>query len=217
MTEEDLGIRLARLERDHRRLKIFALAAIALAVVLGVWIAPSALDHTWGTVKAREFDVVDGIGRVRARISLAPTFAPQFPGQIGATPAPGQNAIPVEVPSIELFDAGGSVRASMSVAKSGDSLLWLRAGAGDGGWTASAKSNGTALTFFDAGGNGRLETATDPAGAPSIHLWDQQGYSMALGRIGTHDSKTGADTGTSAASIIMFGNDKDGRVMWQAP
>lgn len=52
---------------------------------------------------------------------------------------------------------------------------------------------------------------------PAISLTDGQGFSMNLGSSGTVNSRTGETQQTSAASITMFGNDKDHHVIWKAP
>jgi hypothetical protein len=55
------------------------------------------------------------------------------------------------------------------------------------------------------------------SGAPQVELSDPQGFRMDLGSTGTINLKTGETQRTSAASIVMFGNDKEHHVIWRAP
>ena len=52
---------------------------------------------------------------------------------------------------------------------------------------------------------------------PQVVLSDSQGYAMSLGSTPLVTPGTGATEQTSAASIVMFGNDKKHHVIWQAP
>lgn len=54
-------------------------------------------------------------------------------------------------------------------------------------------------------------------GLPGIMLADGQGFEMDLGSAKTVAPKTGATQQTSAASIVMFGNDKKHHIIWSAP
>lgn len=73
------------------------------------------------------------------------------------------------------------------------------------------------LTFYDGKGDERASMGISLAGAPNFELSDTQGYSLDLGVIGTVKPLTGQAQRTSAASIVMFGNDKNHHVIWQAP
>lgn len=55
------------------------------------------------------------------------------------------------------------------------------------------------------------------SGRPSIVLSDSRGFAMDLGGAGTVTERTGETQQTSADSIVMFGNDRKHRVIWQAP
>lgn len=58
----------------------------------------------------------------------------------------------------------------------------------------------------------------DPSsGEPSITFADRKGFMMSLGSTGTIAKVTGETQQTSAASIVMLGNDKSHHVIWQAP
>ena len=64
---------------------------------------------------------------------------------------------------------------------------------------------------------GTLTMGFSPAGKPSISLNDAEGFSMDLGSTSTVMPTTGQTQQTSADSIVMFGNDKEHRVIWKAP
>ncbi len=70
------------------------------------------------------------------------------------------------------------------------------------------------LMLQGAGGFLALNAA---AGKSSISLGDAQGFEMDLGSTSTTTLTTGATQHTSAASIVMFGNDKKHHVIWKAP
>ena len=102
------------------------------------------------------------------------------------------------------------------------------------------------LTFYDSGGQPALEMADwdalgpsimvgihdttqagivqpgveirdQPAKGPRISLSDTRGFRLDLGSTDTETSETGQTQHTSAASIIMFGNDKKHHAIWRAP
>ena len=57
----------------------------------------------------------------------------------------------------------------------------------------------------------------DPSGKPWLTLVDPQGFRMDLGDAQTVIPTTGETQQTSAASIVMFGNDEKHHVIWKAP
>lgn len=78
------------------------------------------------------------------------------------------------------------------------------------------------LYFDDSDGTSALSLGGLKAGAPdttrsAIELSDAAGYSMDLGTTNTITPTTGQTQQTSAASIVMFGNDKNHHVIWRAP
>ena len=96
-------------------------------------------------------------------------------------------------PYVALFDVEGKPRASMYVAASGEPSIEL----------------------FDA--KGRARVSVDPSGLPHITLADANGFEMDLGSTQTVTPTTGQTRQTSAASIVMSGNDEKHHVIWQAP
>lgn len=80
-------------------------------------------------------------------------------------------------------------------------------------------SPGTALrslSFYDAGGDERAAVNVTQ-GMPTLTLSDAQGFRMDMGSTGEVNEISGATQKTSAASIVMFGNDKKNHVIWKAP
>ena len=61
------------------------------------------------------------------------------------------------------------------------------------------------------------EIALHRGGSPNITLKDANGFEMDLGSTATVNAKTGTSEKTSAASITMFGSDREHHVIWQAP
>jgi hypothetical protein len=94
---------------------------------------------------------------------------------------------------IMLYDAQGKPRAMMSLDP----------------W-------GAAIVLSDAEGKASALLNVTPEGQPSITLGDRQGFEMDLGSTKTVVPVTGAVEQTSAASIVMFRNDKEHHVIWRA-
>jgi len=170
MSETELVVRLERLERAHRRLKGFALAALGLATALATIYATQPVPRT---ITAHRFEVVDDAGKMQVELGLD-RWGTAFIG---------------------VHDAGSKGGAFMGVGASGDPYI--------------------TLTEFNAKGLVRMDV--NSSGSPVIGLSDAQGFRMDLGSTTTVKAKTGATEQTSAASIVMFGNDEKHRVIWQAP
>lgn len=64
---------------------------------------------------------------------------------------------------------------------------------------------------------GTLTLSFSPSGEPTVSLNDANGFAMDLGGTRMVATTTGATQRTSAASIVMFGNDKKHHVIWRAP
>ena len=78
-------------------------------------------------------------------------------------------------------------------------------------------SGAPSIELNDAKGMKRVEMLVNSSGSPSIKLSDADGFVMDLGRTDTVNLETGAKAQTSATSIVMFDNDKERHVLWQAP
>jgi hypothetical protein len=190
MSEDELVQRLERLEKDNRRLKHIALAALVLlgaAVGLG---AGRATPGVPGVIKAREFDVVNAAGATVAQMSTVegrPRLQLRWPQGyqmiLGSTP----------YPNITLRGPGGQ-----------STLL--------AGGKIGTVMHGPEILLMDPHGAG-IDLQVKRSG-PGISLGDTQGFSMALGTTNAVTSAKGKTQQTSAASIVMF---KDRHVIWQAP
>jgi hypothetical protein len=98
-----------------------------------------------------------------------------------------------ESPSISLFDPHG--KANIGLAFLSDEPI---------------------IGLSDAQGYPRILMSL-PSGQPSISLRDAQGFSMDLGSTDKTNARTGTTERTSAASIVMFGKDKQHHEIWEAP
>jgi hypothetical protein len=193
MTDVELARRLERLERDNRRLKGFAVGALVLATALfGIYAAQPVPEK----ITAHEFDVVDSTGKIRMKMFVHSSGEP----------------------AIRLLDAQGKARVAMGVLPSGEPGIALSDAQGKAGAMMEIDSSGEPnIHVFDAQHKERVKINVNSSGEPSIELSDPQGFSMDLGTTGTVNRITGETQRTSAASIVMFGNDKDHKVIWQAP
>lgn len=216
MTDAELIARLERLERDNRRLKRSGLAVFVIAAALcGIYAARPVPQ----IIKAHEFEVVDGAGRVRIRLSTTPGEA-----SVAVLKAQGNRAASMEVdyPGLSFIVAGqygGDVALLTSSAHNSSVGVdyapdWDAVVAGKSGKALrdALKSYRTRLE------NGpSVDMSVSSSGRTSITLQDAQGFSTDLGSTDTVIQATGATQQTSAASIVMFGNDKRHHVIWRAP
>jgi hypothetical protein len=140
---------------------------------------------------------------------------------------------------IEMVDAAGEPRASLSVLADGRPVLVLADETGKPRAGLEGGSNGSPdLSLFDTAG--RIRTILDvlPDGSPSLVLADETGKSWAALTL-HHDGssililsdaegdtraalgatfevvRAGEDRTWPAASLVLF--DKDGKVIWKAP
>ena len=192
MSETELIQRLERLERAHRRLKGFALAALLLATSLVTIYATQPVPQK---ITAHGFDVVDDSGRARVSMGM-PSGRPS----VWLRDAQGKMRVMVMISpddaGIDVLDAQEEPRAALTVNPNGKSYIGLL-GPGSG-------ESGVYMT-------------TAASGSPQIRLTDPQGFEMVLGSTKTTAVGTGATEETSAASIVMSGSDKEHHVIWQAP
>lgn len=215
MNERELVARLEKLERSNRRLKHGGLAALVLAAALGAMASTRPVPQK---IMAHEFDVVDGAGKARIKLSTTP-----FSTSVEVLDAQGNRAASMEVSlGVSFITAGkdgGDVAMLTSQAQQGASVGvgltpdWYAAVAGKSG-----KALSDAVESYQAQllNGPSVNMAISPAGTVNIGLQDTQGFSTELGSTGMV-TRAGATQETSAASIIMFGNDKDHHVIWQAP
>jgi hypothetical protein len=122
MSEIELVGRLQKLERDNRRLKGFALAALVLAAALATIYATQPVPQT---ITAHRFDVVDDSGKVRASMAIVSGGS-----AIGLTDAQGNARAlmildPVKGASVLLGDAADKLRTTLNVTPEGESSIAL--------------------------------------------------------------------------------------------
>ena len=221
MTDEELIKRLERLERDNRRMKRLGLAGLAVGAVLLIGYTASCSGGREGSaakkipqkIAARGFDLVDSSGRVRVKIAMD---CP--PAKTDCWPA------------ISLSDEGGKARTIVgagSVSISGDSgraelledVLQFNSGpkAASGLNTVTARlegsaTHGGALWLFGKGSEYAF-VFSDP---PTVEIQDSKGFITDVGTANLTATRTGESSRTSAASIVMFGDEGKHQVIWRA-
>ncbi|MGH8143269.1 MAG: hypothetical protein ACREU2_12220 [Steroidobacteraceae bacterium] len=211
MTETELAGRLERLERDNRRLKGFALGVLTLAAALSAIYATQPVPDV---IKAHSFVAVDSFGKPRATVDASDGVQVyDLEGKLLAMMEIG----PFGEPFIELNDPESKASTIMELTQS-RSIISLQGAKGVGRAAIFVgPSTGPGITLRDSEDNDRALIGVSPEGKPSIELADPEGFSMDLGVTGTITPTTGETHKTSAASITMFGNDKDHHVIWKAP
>jgi hypothetical protein len=256
MTETELAERLERLERAHRQLKGFALAALALATAL---VTIYAAQPAPNIITAQEFVVKDSSGKTRASFGMVDKgpnpslilFESSGRASIllptGFRVLDSKEAVPVvelvaedDDSSLTLRRASSAEHARLSVYE-GSPGLWLYDGTGKeraaidllkgkpflGFSDATGKEragltvveNGPVLWLNDGKGKERsvlMVSDVEPNG-PNLTLSDDRGFETTIGSTDLATPRTGETQQTSAASIVMFGNDEKHLVIWRAP
>jgi hypothetical protein len=184
----DVQERLLKLEMQNRRLKrLGAAALVGVALLLAMGQAPAKK-----TVEANEFILKDDSGNIRARlfVTAKSTTNMTIPGI--AQPMPVTSNLKS---MLALYDDKGQVSGVLEE----DSITFTK--------YRMSLASGT-LSMGD-------ETAGVVVSPYSVGLFDEQGYSSALGRTALAMPRTGEKQMTSAASLVMF--DKNKNVIWKAP
>jgi len=224
MSETELIRRVEKLERDNRRLKGFGLATLVLATALTTIYATQSVPQK---ITAHEFDAVDDSGKVRVSMSVNSADM----SRIQLYDAQGRSHVDMLVapydsqPLIALSDAKGRNSAQISVNQGGWPAITLFDPTAEvmqaGVMIDVATSGEPSIALYDAKGSPQspriARIGVSSSGAPVITLADANGFEMDLGSTGTLNAKTGATEQTSAASIVMFGNDEGHHVIWKAP
>lgn len=224
--DTEIMARLERLERDNRRLKRLVTVALVVAAALGLMAATRPVPDVF---KAHEFDVVDSSGKVRIRAAFDKyghaTIAFQDP-KLG-------DAL-INTNGVNFYDSAGRPTVTLLNAENGGGLMFFGKRSQKIGKFSFPVSrmllNDWGLKFNRRNGTnviqlgGISEQGSNPVASMAIHgtsssvkLSDSEGYEMDLGRTNTVTQSTGETHETSADSIIMFGNDKEHHVIWQAP
>jgi hypothetical protein len=193
MSDRDLNERIKRLERDNRHLRVFALLGLLVATALTSIYATRPVPDV---IKAHEFDVADNAGKTKIRMGLREG---------------------TDWPEITLLDSMGRPRAQISVL-SGMPLVALYSTEGKPGAAMTIFSDGSpTLTLSELQKRASVDMSLDASGSPLVRMHDTQGFEMDLGGTETLSRLSGKRTGTTADSIVMFGNGRNHRVIWQAP
>ncbi|HET7101746.1 MAG TPA: hypothetical protein VFJ52_11390 [Terriglobia bacterium] len=219
MTDNEFARRLERLERDNRRLKRVAIAGIVLAATLGVLysIACSSGRNSAGIkpdaekLTAREFDMVDGAGKLRVKMAMdcpsgancRPSIKMYDPDGKAVTSI-GAGRLTVSGKQEEASLLGDHLQFSVSSKGSAPSVTAeLGSGTGGGGLLALKGQSGSYVQVN--------------ANSPNIEIKDAQGYVMNLGAVDLTTVISGSTSQTTADSIVMFGNDNKHHLIWRAP
>ncbi len=237
----DLEARLAKLERQNRRLKRLGLLFLLIAGA-GFLLAqaprkpPSAAPGAatpaaaYDTLVVHRLELRDKAGKLRGVWS----GSDEAPGLALYDPAGETRALlslSVHGPSFSLWDAAGKPRAELTVTTRGPDLL-LSDAAGKTRAALNVTPRGPSLWLLDTAEKTRISLGldtgspvlalSDPAGNPHavltegrLSLQDAQQFKAVVGVVGTKEIDTGESRTTSAAAVTLF--DKDGKVIWQAP
>lgn len=204
MTDEKIVERLQNLERDNRRLKVIALTALLL---------PGALLLVGGTrgsrtITANKFVLQDSRGQTRAVLqsnSMATTLTYlDVTGRKRMVLAGGTGPVGNSYAYLQLGEDAATEEPPLTT-KSGHGGTTLSDGGLFMGVIPHSKKYGSVyLEGPDTGG-------------PALELTDSKGYTTEVGVTDVLLPVTGQRQTTSAASIVMSGNDKARHVIWRAP
>lgn len=207
---EDMRTRLVALERENRRLKqlgIMGLVGITLLFAMGQ--APGKK-----TVEANEFILTDSSGKVRARLGMNP--------KTGST-------------EMLLLDSKGQTRSELFAGDTKSGVV-VFSSAGKPRLKFVADDSGSDFTLSDSEGLPRVlfgqnDHSSDADGgaflyvesgrgivrltAGGVLVYDAEGFEAFLGTADLETAGTGEKHKTSAASLTLFGKDKN--VIWRAP
>lgn len=196
MTESELVARLEKLERDNRRLKRLGAAALVLVAALGLIAAAQPVPNV---IRAHTFEVVDGHGNTRIKLTVTGSGANSVSG-LGMIGTDGQV-------TASLDDSANGVELSLGPNSSPGSRL-------DPVVLGFIKGQPALML---SGANGEVAAMGAFSHGPNLTLADSEGYATQIGTTDLNTPKTGETHRTSAASIVMLGNDKGHHVIWEAP
>lgn len=189
--------RLEKVEKENRRLKRFGLGFLLL-VAAAVTMGQARPNRT---SEAEEFVVKDPQGHVRATLGFS-LGAPMLvlydkAGTMKASLMVGANGIP----GFSLFDAAGNQTVSLADGEGGPTL----------GLQEGAQRPLSVEEVIKQPGI-VLHAGKDQIG---LMVEDREGFSAVLGTADLVTPRTGETHETSAASVVLFGKDKN--VIWSAP
>ena len=223
----EIAGRVQRLERDNRRLKLGAGALVAVLVALPLVAAVLPPQNPFRQqqevpqrIVAREFQVLDEDGAVRARLGVGAVGASLSTGWLTFFDEQGKVSVALVEDRMIFADEQGKVRAALRAAdglRFNDEQGTLRAGFSEDG-----------LTFFDEQGTRRADfhksglavrdapgTVRAGLGVDGLTFFDEQLMSrLELGRVTVVNQRTEAET-TYPAALVLF--DEEGTVIESLP
>ena len=194
----EINARLAKLERENRRMKKIGIVSIVFASVLFI----SGQATTNKVVEANEFVLKDGNGKARARLAMVAVS--------------DTTLMQKDIPNLSFYDAEGHPRIFIAAFQN-ESRIYLNDSQQtmhSAMWAGSAALSraGVSITRRNELIQVTLDTFIE---GPQLVLKDKEGYSAEMGRSGLVQTKTGKKEQTPAASLVLF--DKDKKVLWSAP
>jgi len=212
----ELEIRLAKLERQNRRLKRAGLAALVLvgSTLLASFTVqgPAKPVAVTPTLEAQRFVLKNARGEPRAELTLD-----NDEPRLDLDDAKGHPHILLRVSRgiPELALVGSGTRPTVHLYVVGEwSHVALSRPHGKGGILLSTNPTGSGVRLYDADDKPAVELSLT-SGGPSLELTDTAGFKAVLGTATTKTIGTGESHTTSAAAVTLFG--KDGKVIWRAP
>jgi hypothetical protein len=185
-----------------------------------------ALTMTESELTAR----LERLERDNRRLKRAAIIPVLIAAALGAIFAARPTPDVIKAHAFQVVDSAGIVRATMTEDATGGAsislgfhkapaALGLRRGLMVANVTINDPPSQGPGIMLGIPGQGRayVGLTVTPKGEANIELQDAQDFSMDLGSANTVKPATGATQRTSAASIVMFGNDKKHHVIWQAP
>lgn len=197
-----LAARIERLERQNRQARTICLPLVILLVLVAV----ACQSYPVKVLEAQKFLLRDRNGKVRVEIDVS------YDTDSGG------------VPSITMFDQAGKVRTLigggvLNISGEGGSAVLLEDTLqfnGEGGVTArlgaEGRARGGSLWLF---GKEVASSIMLNSESPVLELEDGNGFRSDLGSNELTNTRTGAKSRTSAASLVLTG--KDDKVLWSAP
>jgi len=180
-------------------------------------------------VRAQGFEVVDGEGRVRARLGLAagqPRPILVFCDEQGKTRV-SMSLLADGSPVLALSDKEAKPRAGLMLTAGGLPIVGLVDGQGKRRASLGLAGDGSpSLDLYDQGAMLRASLSLAPDGSPALAVLDKdQNTRAAVGLCHLEltasgefrpTGEPGRETRTTAeSSLVLF--DKEGKVLWKAP
>lgn len=191
--------RLAKLERQNRRMKQAGLAVLVLATALVTIYATQPVPQK---ITAQEFDVVDNAGRVRVKVGMLSGVP-----IIGLSDAQGKPRAEISVdasglPSVALADAQGKARTEMVVDSAGVPSIALFDAHENKRIELVEAVDGPHLSLNDAEENKRIQLFIEPSRS-AVEVADASGKQRA----------TLAEVAGAGVALGFYGGQDTGRLL----